>query len=129
MVKGELEVKRMKPTKKAFFLDRVHKSQLDAQRILSIFRQTYMFRAYLCPSSGGTTVCIQQLVFIIIFRWLSVVLVGLEQSNQDNRQQTKYTKSKLCIKLVFIYTIVSRCTVSKIGNSYFYIFGVRISSE
>ena len=33
-----------------------------------------MFRVYLGPSSGGTTVCIQQLV-----------LIGF-QSNQDNRQ-------------------------------------------
>jgi len=42
----------------------------------------YMFRAYLGPSSGGTTVCIQHLVLIILFRWLSVVLVGF-QSNED----------------------------------------------
>jgi len=34
----------------------------------------HMFRAYLGASSGGTTVCIQQLVLIILFRWLSVVL-------------------------------------------------------
>jgi hypothetical protein len=40
----------------------------------------YMFRAYLGPSSGGTTVCMQHLVLIILFRWLTVVLVGLEQS-------------------------------------------------
>ena len=53
------------------------------------FVNFYMFRAYLGPSSGGTTVCIQQLVLIILFRWLSVVLVGLEQSNQDNRQSSK----------------------------------------
>jgi hypothetical protein len=37
-----------------------------------------MFRAYLGPSTGGTTVCIQQFVLIILVRWLSVVLVGLE---------------------------------------------------
>jgi len=30
------------------------------------FVNLYMFRAYLGPSSGGTTVCIQQLVFIIL---------------------------------------------------------------
>ena len=36
----------------------------------------YMFWAYLCPSSGGTTICMLQLVLIILFRWLSVVLVG-----------------------------------------------------
>jgi len=37
-----------------------------------------MFRAYLGPSSGGTTIYIQQLVLIILFRRLSVVLVRLE---------------------------------------------------
>jgi hypothetical protein len=30
-----------------------------------------MFREYLGPSSGGTTVYIQQLVLIILFRWMS----------------------------------------------------------
>ena len=32
-----------------------------------------MFRAYLGPSSRGKTVCIKQLILIIIFRWLSAV--------------------------------------------------------
>jgi hypothetical protein len=40
----------------------VKKSQLDAQLILSIFRQPLQFQAYLGPSSGGTIECIQQLV-------------------------------------------------------------------
>jgi len=44
--------------------NRVKKNQLDAQLILSIFRKLYMFRAYLGPSSGGTTVCIQFLLII-----------------------------------------------------------------
>ena len=57
------------------------------------FVNLYMFRAYLGPSSVGKTVCIQQMVLIIIFRLLSVVV-------------TKYTKNKLCIKLVFLYTII-----------------------
>jgi len=57
---------------------------------LVYFFNLYMFRTYLGPSSGGTTVCILQLVLIILFRWLSVVLVGLEfESNQDNRQSSK----------------------------------------
>jgi hypothetical protein len=30
------------------------------------FVDLYMFRAYLGPSSGGTTVCIQQVVLIIL---------------------------------------------------------------
>jgi len=49
------------------------------------FVNLYTFWAYLGPPSGGTTVCIQQLVLIILFRWLSVVPVGLEQSNRHNR--------------------------------------------
>ena len=32
----------------------------------------YTFREYLGPSSGGTTVCTQHLVLIIIFRWNSI---------------------------------------------------------
>jgi hypothetical protein len=51
---------------------------------LVYFVNLYTFRAYLGPSSGGTTVCIQQLVLIIL-----IVLVGLFQSNQDNRQSFK----------------------------------------
>jgi len=43
---------------------------------LVYFVNLYMFRAYLGLSSGGTTVCIQQLVLIILCRRLSVVLVG-----------------------------------------------------
>jgi len=33
--------------------------------LLVYFVNLYMFRAYLGPSSGGTAVCIQQLVIII----------------------------------------------------------------
>jgi len=58
----------------------------------------YMFRAYLGPSSGGTTVCIQQLVIINLFRWLSVVLVGLDSNPKkttiiykNNKYQLLYT--------------------------------------
>ena len=50
---------------------------------LLYFVKLYMFRAYLGPSSGGTTVCIQQVVLTVLFRLLSVVFVGLE-SNQNN---------------------------------------------
>jgi len=63
---------------------------------LVYFINLYMFRAYLGPSSGGTTICIQQLVLIILFRRLSVVLVRLGfQSNQDNRQSSKKYKYQL----------------------------------
>ena len=33
---------------------------------------------------------------------------------QNMLRLTKYTKNKLCIKLVFLYTIISRCTVNEI---------------
>jgi len=49
---------------------------------LVYFVNLYMFRAYVGSSSGGKTVCIQHLVLIILFRWLSVVLVGLEPGQQ-----------------------------------------------
>jgi len=62
------------------------KSNLMHNLFLVYFVNLYMFRAYLCPSSGGTTVCIQQLVLIIPFRWLSVVLVGLELPIQPGQQ-------------------------------------------
>jgi hypothetical protein len=54
--------------------NRVKKNQLDAQLILSIyFINLYKFLAYLGPPLRGTTVCVQQLVLIMLFRWLSVV--------------------------------------------------------
>ena len=61
---------------------RTRKTNLMHDLFLVYFVNFYMFRAYLGTSSGGTTVCIQQLVLIILFRWLPVVLVGLE-SNQN----------------------------------------------
>jgi hypothetical protein len=57
------------------------KTNLMHNLFLVYFFNPYMFRAYLGPSSGGTTVCIQQLVLIILFRW--------NQVNQDNRHLSK----------------------------------------
>jgi len=48
--------------------NRVNKIQLDAQTILRIFRQPLHVSMYLGPLSGGTTICIQQMVLIINFR-------------------------------------------------------------
>jgi hypothetical protein len=55
---------------------------------LVYFAKLYMFRAYLSPSSGSTTGCIQQLVSLFflddcLLSWLDF------QSNQDNRQSSK----------------------------------------
>ena len=52
---------------------------------LVYFVNLYMFRAYLDPSSGGTTVCIEQLVLIILSRWLSFVQVGLDKKQSSER--------------------------------------------
>jgi hypothetical protein len=53
---------------------------------LAYLVKLYMFWGYLGPSSGATTLCIQQLV---------------QQSNQDKRQLSKKNnKYKLCIHTV-----------------------------
>jgi len=77
---------RIDPVPKFYVLLTVHldiivqrKTNLMHNLFLVYFVNLYMFRAYLGPSSAGTTVCIQQLVLIILFSWLSVVLVGLVQ--------------------------------------------------
>jgi hypothetical protein len=44
------------------------KPNLMQNLFLVYFFSLYMFRAYLGPSSGGTTVCIQQSVLVILFR-------------------------------------------------------------
>ena len=112
------------------------------QLFLVYFVNLYTFRAYLGPSSGGTAVCIKKLVLIFLFRWLSVVLFGLEYNPtrtshlkriistnccihtavppddgpryaRNMYRLTKYIKNKLCIKLVYLYTIILRCTDNK----------------
>ena len=133
---------------------------------LVYFISLYMFRLYLCPSSGGTTVCIQILVLIVLldeclFCWLDW---NQFQSNQNNRQSSKriistnccihtvitpddgprYVQNtyrlteytKLCIKLVFLYTIISRrrSTIHKIQviqswNMQIYLYAYKCSSK
>jgi len=44
------------------------KTNLIHNLFLVYFVKLYMFRAYLSPLSAGTTVCIQHLVLVIIFR-------------------------------------------------------------
>jgi len=109
---------------------------------LLYFANLYMFRAYLGPSSRGTTACIQQLVLIFLFRLKTVVLVGFEPTRttvshlkrnistnccihavvppddvpryaRNMYRLAKYTKNKLCIKMVYLYLSTSRCTVNK----------------
>jgi hypothetical protein len=84
-----------------------------------------MFRAYLGPSSGGTTVCIQQLVFIIflddyLLSWLDLfhpkriintnccvhTVVPPDDGHRyapNMKRLTKYTKNRLYIKVMRLY--------------------------
>ena len=48
--------------------NRVKKINLMHNLFLVYFVNLYMFQAYLGPSSGGTSICIQNLVLIILFR-------------------------------------------------------------
>jgi len=72
------------PVDPASWYNRVKKTNLMHNLFLLYFVKLYKFRAYRGPSSGGTTVCIQHLVLIILFRWLSVVLIGLELIISNN---------------------------------------------
>ena len=65
----------------------VKKNQLDAQLILRIFRQPPHVSGISRPIVRGTTVCIQKLVLIILFRWLSVV----QSSKKNNKYHLLYT--------------------------------------
>ena len=75
-------------------VDCVKKNHLMHNLFLVYFANLYTFRAYLGPSSGGTTVCIQQLVLIILFRRLTFVVVGANQDKspkKNNKYQVLYT--------------------------------------
>jgi hypothetical protein len=85
---------------------------------LVYFVNLYMFRAYLGPSSGGTTVCSSNLNRTTdshLQRTIStnccihtVVPPHDEPGYAQNMSRlTKYTKNKLCIKLVFLYFIIN----------------------
>ena len=71
---------------------------------LVYFINLYMFWAFLGPTSGGTTECIQQLVLLIFFRWLSVVIVGLEPGSNPTRTTDSHLKriiiTNCCICMV-----------------------------
>jgi hypothetical protein len=67
---------------------------------LVYFVNLYMFHAFLCPSSGGTRVCIR-VVLIILFRWLSVVPVGFPNPNRTTGSHLK-RGTTACIQKVLL---------------------------
>ena len=89
------------------------------------FVNLYMFRASLDPSSGGTTYVYNNwyLLFFLVDCIISTnccihTVIPPDDGPRYARnmqKMTKYTrtKNKLCVKLVFLYTIVSRCTLNK----------------
>jgi hypothetical protein len=71
--------------------NRVKKTDLKDNLFLVYFVDLYMFRAYLGPSSGGTTVCVQQFVLIILFRCLSFpIQPGQQSSKKNNKYELLY---------------------------------------
>ena len=70
----------------------------------------YMFRAYPDLSSVGTTVYIyiyiytQQLLLIVLFRWLSVVLVRLDRTADSHLKLIIITNC--CIRTVGLYLLM-----------------------
>ena len=109
---------------------------------LVYFVNLYMFRAYLGPSSGGTTYVYNNWCLLLFLDDCLLYWLGWNSTSKTDRhlkriistnccihmvvppddgprharnmyRLTKYTKNKLCIKLVFLYTIISRCTVNK----------------
>ena len=49
---------------------------------------------------------------IVVYIQLYLLMIGLD-TTETCTGLTKYTKNQLCIKLVFLYTIISRRTVNK----------------
>ena len=92
---------------------------------LVYFLNIHMYRTYLGPSSGGCTGWIgsnqtrttdSHLKTIISTNCCIHTVVPLDDGPRYARNMqslTKYTKNKLCIKLTFLYTIISRRTVKK----------------
>jgi len=109
--------------------DHVKKNQLDAQLFLSIFCQTLhvsgisglIIRRYdhMYTTIGTyypTRTTDSHLKRIISTNCCIHTVVPLDDGTryaQNMERLMKYTKKMLCIKLVFLYTIISRCTVNK----------------
>jgi len=80
----------------------LRKPNLLHNLLLVYFVILYTFRAHLGPSSGGTTVCIQQFVLILLNDYLlSWLDWNWFQSNHLNRQSSKIIIStNFCIHTV-----------------------------
>ena len=62
-----------------------------------------MFRAAMGPSSGDTTVFIQHLVLVFLYRWLSGMQGGTFRSALHTWiDKHKYTKKKIVHMLVYL---------------------------
>ena len=99
--------------------NRVKKNQLDAQLILSIFRQPLHVSDVSrldWNNSNLTRTTDSHLKGIISTNCCVHTVVPPDDGHRYARNMqrlTKYTYNKLCMKLVFLYTIISRCTFKK----------------
>jgi hypothetical protein len=96
--------------------NRVKKNQLDAQLILSIFRQP------LHVSGVSRPIMRYWLLRIIISTNCYINMVvppdGGPRYAWNIQRLTKYTKNKLCIKLVFLYTTQTPADSRQIGTRF-----------
>ena len=78
-----------------------------------------MFLATMWPSLGETAVFMQHLVLVILCGRLSGMQSAscIPDSRPKHVEIDKYTRNKLCSKLVLVHKIIQRCTVNKTSNS------------
>ena len=79
------------------------KTNLMHNLFLVYFVNLYMFRAYLGPSSGGTTVCIQQLVLIIFLDDCVLSCLGWNSSpTRTTDTHLKRISTSCCIHRLYL---------------------------
>jgi hypothetical protein len=83
----------------------VKKNQLDAKLILSIFCQPLHASGISRPIIRGTTICIQQLVLIILFRWpIAVYLLMMGLDTPETFRGWRNILRKSCASSWFFFT-------------------------
>jgi hypothetical protein len=69
-------------------------------------KHLYMFWAYPPPIIRRYTICLQQLVFIVLFRWLSVVLAGSNPARTTDSHLKRTISTNICKHTVYLLNAV-----------------------